>query len=131
MGSTPSHTSNFSTPDCKKVQQSPSVRAIIICKDLSGKFVSKVQDSYNGVDPTSDESILHKILYLINVLLRVTVVCYFDRVSTLRVQLRLEYQKQALDLIYQSVAWSLCGVFTTTFGKSPKVLRYFTFLFRA
>jgi len=54
----------FLTPDCKKNQQSITVRVVVICNDHR----LLCQNSYEDVDhkQTQDESILHKITIIIN-----------------------------------------------------------------
>jgi len=56
------HVSNFSTSDCKKINQAPSVRVIVICSDHRLLW----RDSYKGVECalTPDESILHKVIII-------------------------------------------------------------------
>jgi len=57
------HASIFSTLDCKKINQAPSVRVIVICSEHKFLWL----DSYKDVDPalTSDESICTRLLLLL------------------------------------------------------------------
>jgi len=60
------HASNFSTPDCKKINKALLVRVIVICSGHKPLW----RDSYKGVGQpsTSPESVLHKIIFIIIVI---------------------------------------------------------------
>jgi len=61
MGPIPSNASNFSIPDCNKINKADLVWVIEIC---SHRHLWR--DPYKSVDywPTSDDSLLHKVIIL-------------------------------------------------------------------
>jgi len=63
VGSIPSHASNFSTPDCKKINKSPSGRLIVVFSDYRLLWGDSDKDVDCGL--TLPESVLHQIIIMV------------------------------------------------------------------